>query len=90
MVQSRRRSSRRTARVDAKGRVSIPRSAREALGIKPGDILFFQQEGSVLRYAKAENPFDALAEQAVKEHRAGRTWNLREFARAENIPVDVE
>ncbi len=89
MVQSRRRSSRLTVRVDEKGRVSIPRNAREALGIKPGDVLFFQQEGSVLRYAKAENPFDALAEQALQEHRAGRTRNLREFARAENIPVDV-
>ena len=90
MVQSRRRPSRMTARVDEKGRVTIPRSAREALGIEPGDLLFFQQEGSVLRYTKAENPFDALAGQAVKEHRAGQTRNLREFARTQNIPVDAE
>lgn len=36
-----------------------------------------------------ENPFDALAEEALADHRAGRTQSLREFARERNItPLD--
>jgi AbrB family looped-hinge helix DNA binding protein len=74
-----------TVRVDPKGRLTIPQRLREALGIEPGDIFFvdYDIERNVLRYAKAENPFDALAEHGLAERRAGRTRSLREFA-AEN------
>jgi AbrB family looped-hinge helix DNA binding protein len=79
-----------TIRVDDKGRLTIPRQFRKALGIEPGDTLFVECEenGKVLRYAKAENPFDALAQHAEREYRAGRTRRLREFARENNIDVD--
>jgi hypothetical protein len=42
----------------------------------------------VLRYAKAVNPFDALADHAIAELRAGRTKNLRAFAAENDIELD--
>ena len=43
----------------------------------------------MLRYAKAENPFDALAERALAERQAGRTRSLREFAAENAIDLDA-
>lgn len=74
-----------SVRVDAKGRLSIPKEAREELAVKPGDVFYVQLEGSVLQFAKAPNPFDALAEEAEAEFRAGRTRNLRDLARELNV-----
>ena len=65
-----------TVTVDAKGRLTIPKEDRAALNIKPGDTFFVEREGQTLRYARAENPFEALAEEAIREHRAGRTHRL--------------
>jgi AbrB family looped-hinge helix DNA binding protein len=81
-----------TVRVDPKGRLTIPRELRQALGIEPGDLFFVEAEadGAVLRYARAENPFDALAEHALREHYAGQTRVLRDFARDEQIDLDAE
>lgn len=80
-----------TVKVDAKGRLSIPQELRQELGIEPGDTLFVEREegASVLRYAKAENPFDALARHAEREYRAGRLRNLRDFAEDEGITLDA-
>jgi len=71
-----------TVRVDPKGRLLIPAELRAQLGIEPGDTLFVETEdnGNVLSFAKAENPFDGLARHAEKEFRAGRTRKLRDFA----------
>lgn len=78
-----------SVKVDTKGRLVIPRPLRLALGIKPGDTLFVETEGDrVLRYAKAENPFDVLARQAVAERQAGRTKGLRAFAAEHDISLD--
>ena len=81
-----------TVTVDSKGRLTIPQELRQALGIEPGDTLFVETEnnGTVLRYAKAENPFDALARHAEQEYHAGRTRTLRDFARDNDIDLDVE
>lgn len=64
-----------TVKVDPKRRLTTPRSLRERLGIEPGDTFFvdYDCEQRVLRYAKAENPFDALVRHALEEHRSGRT-----------------
>ena len=77
-------------RADAKGRLTIPRQLRQELGIEPGDIFFLDAEEGVLRFAKAENPFDILAEHALAEYRAGRTKSLRDFAAENNISLDDE
>jgi AbrB family looped-hinge helix DNA binding protein len=78
-------------KVDPKGRLTIPQQLREMLGIEPGDIFFvdYDMERNVLRYAKAENPFDTLAEHALAERRAGRTRSLREFAAENAVDLDA-
>jgi AbrB family looped-hinge helix DNA binding protein len=82
----------RTVKVDPKGRLLIPRELRDELGIVPGDTLFVEREFGqpVLRYAKAENPFDALAEHAEAEYRAGRTVTLEELATELGIDLGEE
>ena len=79
-------------KVDPKGRLTVPRQLREGLGIEPGDAFFVEgdAERKVLRFAKAENPFDVLARHAPEEHHAGRTRSLREFAADNGIALDGE
>lgn len=81
-----------TVTVDSKGRLSIPADIRGALGIKPGDVLFLDSDAEleVMHLAKAMNPFDGLAEHAVREYRAGRTQNLRDYAAERGIDLDSE
>lgn len=74
-----------TARLDGKGRISIPSKIREDMGLEPGDVVFFDMKDSVLRVAKANNPFDALIEEALEELHAGHTVSLRDFARSEGL-----
>jgi AbrB family looped-hinge helix DNA binding protein len=78
-----------TVRIDDEGRLTIPERDREALGIKPGDTFLFEREGKVLRFAKAEDPFDVLAEHAIREHRKGRTKDLRQVAQERGIRLDA-
>ena len=79
-------------KVDAKGRLLVPGALRDRLGIQPGDTLFVEcdNDQSVLRFAKATNPFDILAEHAVNEWRLGRTRSLRTFAAENDIRLDGE
>lgn len=76
--------------IDAKGRLSIPASVREELGIESGDVLFLESdiEHAVLHLAKAENPFDGLAAQAVDAFRQGRTTSLRAYATDKGIDLN--
>ncbi len=78
------------ATVDAKGRLSIPAEIRGNLGIEPGDVFFIEEdsEPGVVRIAKAQNPFAALADHAADEYRAGRTRKLREYAAEAGIDID--
>lgn len=68
-----------TIRVDSKGRLMLPKHVRDELGIEPGDTVFVEREGKVLRLARAENPFDTLAREALEEHRRGETIPLAEL-----------
>lgn len=77
-----------TARLDGKGRLSIPNTIREDMGLDPGDVMFLDLKDSVLRIAKATNPFDALVEEAIEDLEAGRTVSIRDFARAEGLSVE--
>lgn len=79
-----------TVKVDAKGRLSIPAHLRGELDMNPGDVYFLDVKDRILRLAKAENPFDALARQAVEEYEAGETMSLEDFAQAEGIELDDE
>jgi AbrB family looped-hinge helix DNA binding protein len=71
-----------TSTVDSKGRVTIPAALRKELGIHEGDTVFVETRDGMIRVAKAENPFDALAEEALAEHRAGLTRPLRPRAKS--------
>jgi len=69
-----------TAKVDNKGRLSLPQDLRAMLHIEAGDIFFIETDNNdVLRLAKAENPFDILAIHAMQESKAGKTITLEEF-----------
>jgi AbrB family looped-hinge helix DNA binding protein len=83
-------STTQTVRADAKGRLTIPQDLRTGLGIEPGDTFFVEADAEqrVLRFAKAENPFDVLIEHALTEREAGRTRSLREFAAENDIALD--
>lgn len=69
-----------TARVDSKGRLTIPRALRNEIDVHPGDVVFMERDGQTLRLAKGANPLDALAEHALDEYRKGRTRKLSEIA----------
>ncbi len=79
-----------TAKVDSKGRLSIPTNIREQVDMQPGDVYAVEVENSVIRLAKVENPFDRLAEQAIAEYEAGKTVSLRAVAEQEGIYLDDE
>jgi AbrB family looped-hinge helix DNA binding protein len=69
-----------TAKIDSKGRLSLPQHIRNMLHIETGDVFFIEtDENDILRLAKAENPFDVLAKQALDESKAGETITLEEF-----------
>ena len=69
-----------TAKVDNKGRLSLPQDLRVMLHIEAGDIFFIEtDENDVLKLAKAENPFDILARQALEDSRTGKTISLDDF-----------
>jgi len=81
-----------TVKIDAKGRFTIPRHVRDRLAIAPGDTFFLEVDDArgVLRFVKAENPFDILAQHARAEYRAGRTKSLHDFARENAITFNDE
>ena len=75
--------------IDSKGRLSIPASVRNELGIETGDVLFLESdpEHAVIHLAKAENPFDGLALHAIEEYRQGKTTNIFDLARKWGIDL---
>ena len=77
-----------TARMDVKGRLTLPQSIRKALGAKPGDTFYLRPEGDSVRIVKGINPFDGLAEHALKEFEEGKTITLEEFAEREGISLE--
>ncbi|HUM43201.1 MAG TPA: AbrB/MazE/SpoVT family DNA-binding domain-containing protein [Fervidobacterium sp.] len=71
-------------RVDAKGRVTLPKAIRDELNIQDGTPFFvkFIKGKGVVILAPAINPFDILAEQAIEEYKAGKTTNIEEYAKS--------
>ena len=76
-----------TARMDEKGRVSIPRPLRDEMDLAPGTLLAFVREGGEIHVRPVGNPFTTLMHEAEEEYAAGRTRNIREFAHERNIAV---
>jgi hypothetical protein len=70
--------------------LTIPAKERKEWGVEPGAVFFIERKGDILQLARAENPFDALARQAIAEYQAGRTKGLRELAQEQSIALDAE
>ena len=77
-------------RIDNKGRVTLPKNIRAALGVDSGDIVFLKYEpkDNQVHLAPAVSPFDILAEHAVKEYQGGRTRTVEEFAWEHNVNLN--
>ena len=57
------------------------------MNINPGDVFFLNEEETGLHLAKAENPFDILAEDAIRQYKEGKTIDLRAFAKKHRIKL---
>lgn len=77
-----------TVTVDARGRLTIPEDIRTSWSIEPGERFFLEAEDGCLRFTRAENPFDLLAQHAIAEYRAGRTKSLQEVAAELGVSLD--
>jgi AbrB family looped-hinge helix DNA binding protein len=77
------------AKIDNKGRVTLPKSMRKALGVEIGDTVFLKYDpgDKQVRLAPAISPFDILAEHAIEEYHTDRTKSIEEFAKENNIPL---
>lgn len=68
-------------KVDRKGRLTLPRELREALGLTPGTVCFLRRQDNLLCIARVTDPFDGLAWEAEEEFRRGRTRPLEDVVR---------
>jgi len=50
---------RKQARITSKGQVTVPHEIRRALGVRPGDKLFFEKDGAEFRVkpVRTKSPF---------------------------------
>ena len=63
-------------RMDDKGRVHIPRALRKTLQTEPGDLFFVQLDADEITLRRAPNPFDTLAEAAMRDADRHETISL--------------
>lgn len=64
--------------IDGKGRFQIPQAVRDALGIKPGDAVFYGYEDGEVRLRKAEDPYGPVVRMVWVEHASGKTRRLED------------
>lgn len=74
-------------KVDTKGRLTLPLKMRKNYHIEPGDVFFVKPEETGIHLAKAENPFDVLAEHALNEYKEGKCVELRAYAKKHKIKI---
>jgi len=78
-----------TVRVDSKGRITLPKEAREYAEIDEGDILFLDIAPGKMELTRAvRDPIVTLRDYAQKEYEEGRTRDLRDYAKEKGIPLD--
>jgi len=78
------------ARIDNKGRITLPRSMRQSLGVDIGDTVFLKHDpqNNQLRLAPVVNPFDILAEHAIREYRDDHTKTIEEYSQEQGIRLN--
>lgn len=79
-----------SVRMDDKGRLTIPQEIRHKAGLKPGDVFFILHREGTLHLARADNPFDLLALEAIQEHTQGETRNIEDIAREWHVDLEDE
>lgn len=61
------------------------------MGLEPGDTVFVRVSRSgLLEMRKAINPFDRLAEEAVRQYRARDTKNIEDLAAELGVELDSD
>lgn len=61
------------------------------MGLEPGDTVFVRVSRSgLLEMRKAINPFDRLAEEAVRQYRARETKNIEDLAAELGVELDSD
>ena len=60
------------ARITSKGQITVPHEIRRALGVRPGDRLLFEKEGSSVRVrpVRTKSPFEKY--RGIGSHGIGR------------------
>jgi antitoxin PrlF len=73
------------ARLTSKGQITVPKSVRDALALRPGDELVFRVHGDRAVVAKTPDFLDLAGSIAVPAGRKGTSWDrvLRETHRAQ-------
>jgi AbrB family looped-hinge helix DNA binding protein len=74
------------ARLTSKGQVTIPKSVRDALGLKEGDEVVFRVEGKRAVIARTANLIDLAGSVRVPAAKRGVTWSeIRRRTRAARV-----
>ena len=75
-------------KIDSRGRITVPKKAREEAGIQEGDILFMNLKPGKIEFTRAiEDPLVVLRDYSDKEYDEGRTKNLREYGKEKDIEI---
>jgi AbrB family looped-hinge helix DNA binding protein len=64
-----------SAKITSKGQVTIPKSVRDALGLREGDELLFRVEDSRAVVAKTPNFLDLAGSVPVPAAKRGTPWD---------------
>jgi AbrB family looped-hinge helix DNA binding protein len=64
-----------SAKITSKGQVTIPKSVRDALGLREGDELLFRVEDSRAVVAKTPNFLDLAGSVPVPAAKRGTSWD---------------
>jgi len=54
------------SKISSKGRLTLPRKVREALGVVPGDLVEYELRGKIVLMRRAE-PFDRAFHRALAD-----------------------
>ena len=69
------------SKISVKGQITIPKEIRNAIGIKPGDLITYELRGETVKLRRV-NPFDSLFHSAISE--TLEEWNSPEDEEAFN------
>lgn len=76
-------------KIDSRGRITVPKKAREKAGIEEGDILFMDLKPGKIEFTRAiEDPLVVLRDYSEKEYEKGKTRNIRKYAKDKDIDLD--